>query len=559
MFAAKLKMTTRSAGRFSALGRRLAPAWLLLAVPAVLGQITISNVTVVNVTPSSFSVVWSASSVPPSLLTPVLAVFADAGGVSNLAEQVGLEYYPLNSGAPSATNAYQQRLSQDYLRQQTQILGLAQVRVSGLNPNTTYYYQAQESDAQGGQSVSPPSGPLPAVTTAQENGFVVQSLQLLISVPPINPPGSIITLSNPNTPSVLAAVVGDGAGSNQVYFSLSDIIAASGNTNFAPVGSVEFTANVLGTTEGTQPQTYSVLFNTNFTVGQGNQFSIGQYLSMSVGSTAALTGTGGSLPLGLVYGTGVTNLTFNLTLPTNAFSALSLQAVSPQLNSAALQPIGPNLVSVALGTAPGQSLQGAQTLAQLNFTVASNQPSAFVQIAAQSLRVLNSDGSQTSNALAQPGQLVIVGQQPLLQTRLGAGGTRSLALYGIPFDSYELQYATNLAHPIQWFDLMRVPMTNLVQVFGGLDTHPSTIFYRAYQFYANPPLLDISPAPAGGGPVSITTYGQTGTNYVLQYATNLSSSVVWHPLLSYTITNSFLTLTNIGNTNTAMFFRIMRP
>jgi hypothetical protein len=173
--------------------------------------------------------------------------------------------------------------------------------------------------------------------------------------------------------------------------------------------------------------------------------------------------------------------------------------------------------------------------------------------------VLNSDGSQTTNVLGQPGQLVIVGQQPLLQTMLGAGGARSLALYGIPFDSYELQYATNLANPIQWINLMRVPMTNLVQVFQGLDTHPSTIFYRAYQFYANPPLLDISPAPAGSGPVSITAYGQTGTNYVLQYSTNLSSSLAWHPLLSYTITNSFLTLTNIGNTNAAMFFRIMKP
>ena len=541
------------------MGRWLALAWLFLAVHPVLGQITFSNVTVVNVTPSSFSVVWSASSAPPSLLTPVLSVFADAGGVTNLAGQVGLEYYPLNSGAPAAINSYQQRLSRNYLRQQSQNLGLAQVRVSGLNPNTTYYYQVQERDAHGGRSVSPPSGPLPAATTAQENGFVVQSLQLLISVPPINPPGSIITLSNPNTPSILAAVVGDGAGSNQVYFSLSDIIAAAGNTNFEPVGSVEFTANVLGNTEGTAPQTYSVIFNTNFTVGQGNQFSIGQYLSMNVGSTAVLAGTGGSLPLGLVYGTGVTNLTFNLTLPTNAFSALSIQAVSLQLNSAALQTIGPNLVSVALGTAPGQSLQGAQTLAQLNFTVASNQPSAFVQIAVKSLQVLNSDGSQTTNVLGQPGQLVIVGQQPLLQTMLGAGGARSLALYGIPFDSYELQYATNLANPIQWINLMRVPMTNLVQVFQGLDTHPSTIFYRAYQFYANPPLLDISPAPAGSGPVSITAYGQTGTNYVLQYSTNLSSSLAWHPLLSYTITNSFLTLTNIGNTNAAMFFRIMKP
>ena len=549
-------MTARP-GRLRAAARRwLALAWLLWIVHPALGQVTISNVTVVNVTPSSFSVVWSAVSASHSALTPVLSVFADAGGATNLAGQVGLEYYPLNSGSPAATNAYQQRLSENSLRQETQVLGLAEVRVSGLNPNTVYYYQVQESDTHGNFALWPPSGPLPPATTAQANGFVVQSLQLLISVPPINPAGSIITLTNPNTPSVLAAVVGDGAGSNEVYFSLSDLIAASGNTNFAPVGDVEFTASVLGNNAGTASQVYSVIFGTNFAVGQGNQFSIGQYLGMSVGSTAVLAGASGSLPLGLVYGTGVSNLSFNLTLPANAFSALSIQLVSPQLSSASVLPVSSNLVAVTLGTASGQTLQGAQTLAQLNFTVATNQPSAILQIEVQSLQVLNGDGSVTTNVLGQAGQLILVGRQPVLQTMLAPGGARSLALYATPFSSYELQYATNLAAPIQWLDWMRVPMTNLVEVFGGLASQPATIFYRAVQFYANPPLMDI--APAAGDGVSITAYGQTGTNYMLEYSTNLSSTVVWHPLLSYTITNSFL-FTNIGNTNPAMFFRIKKP
>ena len=556
MLAATLKMTARSAGPFSAAHRGLALAWLLWMVHPALGQVTISNVTVVNVTPSGFSVVWSASSTASSSLTPVLSVFADAGGVTNLAGQVGLDYYPLSSGSPAATNAYQQRLSEASLRQATQNLGLAEVQVSSLNPNTTYYFQVQESDSLGHQAVSPPSGPLPAVTTAQQNGFVVQSLQLLISVPPVNPPGSIITLTNANTPSILAAVVGDGAGSNQVYFSLSDLIAAAGGTNFAPVGTVEFTANVLGNNNGTAPQTYSVIFGTNFTVGQGNQFSIGQFFGMSVGSTAALTGSSGSLPLGLVYGVGVTNLVINLTLPAGDFSALSVQAVSPQVSSASLQTLGANLVSISLGTAAGQTLQGAQTLAQLNFTLASNLPSAFLPVPVKSIQVTNSDGSATTNVQAQAGQVVIVGQQPLLQTMLGAGGQRSLALYGLPFSSYQLQYATNLANPIQWYNLMRAPMTNLLQVFTGLATHPAAIFYRAYQFNANPPLLDIN--PAAGGSVALTAYGQATTNYVVQYTTNISSTVVWHPLLNFTITNSFLN-TNIGTTNPVMFFRIENP
>ena len=171
MFAATLKMTARSAGPFSAARRGLALAWLLCMAHPALGQVTISNVTVVNVTPSSFSVVWSASSTASSSLTPVLSVFADAGGVTNLAGQVGLDYYPLNSGSPAATNAYQQRLSEASLRQETQSLGLAEVQVSSLNPNTTYYFQVQESDSLGHQAMSPPAGPLPAVTTARKMGL----------------------------------------------------------------------------------------------------------------------------------------------------------------------------------------------------------------------------------------------------------------------------------------------------------------------------------------------------------------------------------------------------
>jgi len=550
--------TRLSALRFVAVARRFG-AFALLAslVNSAVGQVTISNVTVVNVTPTSFSVVWSESSATLAPVTPAIAVFADSAGVTNLAGQVGLEYFPLNSGATNATNAYQQRLSQSSLRQESQSLGLAEVRVSGLSPSTTYYFQVQASDTNGAQASLPVSGPFPTVTTAQENGFVVQSLQLVINFPPSNPAGSIILLTNALSPSVLAGVIGDGAGSNQVYFSLSDILAASGNTNLVPVGDVVFTANVLGNTEGTAPQSYDLVFTTNFSVGAGNQFAVGQFLGLSLGSTAVQAGTSGSLPLGLFSALGVTNITFNLTLPTNAFSALAVQTVSPQAGGSTLQLVSSNLISVSIAAPTGQTLQGAQTLAQLNFTVASNQPSAFVPVNALSVQVANYDGSAPTNVAVQTSQLVIVGQQPLLQTSIGAGGARSLSLYGIPWNSYVLQFATNLSAPIHWMDYVRVPMTNIVQLISGLNAQPPAVFYRAYQLNANPPVLDLG----GGstGPFAVTAYGLTGTNYVLQYATNLSGTVAWHPLVNYTLTNSFRVLGNIGNTNTGMFFRIAKP
>ena len=65
----------------------------------------ITNVTVVNVTPTSFSVVWRATN-----STPSIAVFADAGGVTNLAGQVGIEAFPLSTGNPELAEGYPRRV-----------------------------------------------------------------------------------------------------------------------------------------------------------------------------------------------------------------------------------------------------------------------------------------------------------------------------------------------------------------------------------------------------------------------------------------------------------------
>src|SRR6266849_2845117 len=58
----------------------------------------ITNVSTVNVTPTSFSVVWATA----PTLTPLISVYADPGGVTNLAGQLGVEYYPLHTGDPAA-------------------------------------------------------------------------------------------------------------------------------------------------------------------------------------------------------------------------------------------------------------------------------------------------------------------------------------------------------------------------------------------------------------------------------------------------------------------------
>ncbi|MGZ8901389.1 MAG: hypothetical protein ACXW3Z_14965, partial [Limisphaerales bacterium] len=71
---------------------RIVPAmcWWLAVSSAQSAVIT--NATAVNVSPSGFSVFWRA----PASSTPSIEVFADAGGVTNLAGQLGKEAFPLH-------------------------------------------------------------------------------------------------------------------------------------------------------------------------------------------------------------------------------------------------------------------------------------------------------------------------------------------------------------------------------------------------------------------------------------------------------------------------------
>ncbi len=544
----------RTKRRFTALGLGVTGLSLVLGLLAPVAARadsapTITNVVVANVTPSSFSVVWATTPGASS----ALSVFADPGGTTNLAGQVSIEFFPLHTGDPTLTSAYARRLNQAQLRQKTMNQGFGQVRVSGCKPATTYYYRLQATNNTG-QTVWPPSGPLPAVTTARENAFVIQSQQLILSLPGIDPSGSIVLLSNTNTTSILAAVAGDGVSSNQVFFSVTDLIAATGNTNYLPLGNQQFTVQLLSAQSNAFSQTYDLTFTTDFSVGQANQSSLGSFGALTIGAAVLRAGDAGSLPVGL-YASGLTNLSFLMNLPTNRFSVLSVQAISLQVGSASLQALDSNTVRLTFGAGAGQTLSGNQQIAQLNFTTVSNQSSAFVPFAPQSLTGVNADGTPNANFAVEAGRLVIVGNEPLLEASLGPGGARALTLYGKPWVSYQIQSSKTLGSGGSWSNQMRVPMTSLVATVYGLDTNQAIVFYRAHEFTADPPAVE---ARLSGPKRSLLVYGIPGTNYLVQFTTNLSGVVTWYPSLSYTLTNSFQSITNLGNTSPRIFYRIKK-
>jgi len=531
----------------------LAGAMALFYVRPIAAQVVITNVSVVNVTPSTFSVVWAGS----QSITPTISIFSDAAGTSNLTTQLGIQWYPLNVGDPAITNAYYRRQNQTALQQATASQGLVQVRVQGCAPNTTYYYKLQVTATNGQTNVWPATGPLPSVTTALENDFVVESQQIILTIPGLNPAGGVVILSNSNTPSLLAGVVGDGVASNEVFFSVSDLLAASGQTNYLPqAGSQHFTAEILNASSHPTSRTFDLNFTGNFLVGSAQTSVFAQSLAISLGFAPVQTGNSSNVPITLKTSGSISNFSFVLNFPTNRFSNLSLQPLAPQVANASLQSAGPNSLLLSFTAASGQVFSGNLPVAQLNFTTVSNQSSAFVTFTPQTPQGINADGSFTASFGLQSGQVVIIGQQPLLQSQITSDHSRQLVLYGNPGNSYQIQSSVKVQNPGGWENVQLVSMTNLMAMVNGLDESKTMIFYRAELLSADPPILT---SQLSGLTRLLQIHGLVGTNYGLQYATNLSAPVTWYPLLSYRLTNAFQSITNPGgSTNPVIYYRLKK-
>jgi len=144
---------------------------------------------------------------------------------------------------------------------------------------------------------------------------------------------------------------------------------------------------------------------------------------------------------------------------------------------------------------------------------------------------------------------------PILDVAIAPpGANETLVLYGTPGQAYEIDYTTNLGS--SWTLLERIPLANPFQLITGLSSSNQAVFYRYGSLNADPPILE---AYMSGQSPSLLAYGLVRTNYTLQSATNLSGTVAWHPELSYTLTNSYLWITNVGRGAPDVFYRLKRP
>ncbi len=512
----------------------------------------ITNVSLVNVTPTSFSLLWRVGNSAPSV-----ELFADASGTTNLAGNFSQEVLPIQTGNPAAANAYERRQSQALIREKARNLGFNLVRVIGLKPGRTYYYRAVSTLASS-TATYPETGPLPAITTELENTFVVDDQQLVIEVPGLDTMGQVVTLSHTNAAHPIAGLVGDGARTNQVFFNVNDLFSlAGGGGNLAPLGQQFFTTKVYGPGQTETVAQFTLTFTTNFTVGGATQNSLGtEFLAINVGSTVMLMGQTSSVPVGFNSSVGVNDLSVVLALKAGYLTNFVLTTPAAEIDPAAVtftvQPDG--VTTMRVKTLAGAFLLGSKNLGQLRFSAPAGRPSAFVPLKIQQITGKKADTSPVANLIAQSGRAVVIGQESLLEAGL-AGQDRSLTLYARPVAAYALEYSTSLGSSAHWQRMTPIVVNNLVTPVVGPSGSFPQVFYRAVEVYADPPVLAASLNPDKTR--NLTVFGRPGGTYEVQYKTNVSNVVPWSPLTTISLSNSFGSLP-VGNTNSVIFYRLKK-
>jgi hypothetical protein len=368
----------------------------------------------------------------------------------------------------------------------------------------------------------------PPVFTPVSNQMAIVGGQLVITNQAYDPDGVTFSLGLP-TPTG-ASVTPSG------IFSWTPTCSQGSTTN---------TITILATDHGTPPLTSTITFSV----------TVPECIQASIGNTVMQAGHTSSVPVVLLSTTALTNMVFTVPLPPDRLTNFALVVNSPQVLTQQLQISGVSNLQVSFILPASSVLHGPTNVGLLSFVALTNQSSAFVPLPLTNVSGKKPDGGPVANAYGQPGRVVIIGNEPLLEAALGTNAQRLLTLYGKPGSSYQMAFSTNLLRT-NWVPVWHFPMTNLSEVFQA-DQKSPLLFYRAWEFSANPPILELnSPAPTN---LVLLVYGQKGSHYAIVTGTNLATPGNWSSMAGFTMSNSFQFIGAGAATNQMKFFRAERP
>jgi Putative Ig domain len=201
---------------------------------------------------------------------------------------------------------------------------------------------------------------------------------------------------------------------------------------------------------------------------------------LSIGSVTVLAGESNAVAIALKSGLELSRVDFVLEVPETKLSNLVLRAVSPEIASVLLLPLGPDLAGISVDFDPALAQTGLRTLAELGFTAVPGTNSAIVPLHLMELSGRTVSGLALSNAAPHDGRVFLVGSQPILEAYRLANGQVGLSLHGRPGRSYTVESTRDLSGS-PWQPASSWLQTNLVQILEGATATNRTQFWRAQE------------------------------------------------------------------------------
>jgi hypothetical protein len=275
--------------------------------------------------------------------------------------------------------------------------------------------------------------------------------------------------------------------------------------------------------------------------------------TLTLGSTNVLTGESNSVPFILAASLPLTNLSFQVNVPSSQLTNLSLRLISPEIMSANLSLLGLDIYTLNFKLDPAQQTASVRPLALLNFQSVSNFHSAVDRVTPSQMLASQLTGRTITNGSAVGGRIIVVGREPILEIRPSL--PPEVTLYGRPGAIYSWLETTNIQSGT-WTEFARLPLTNRSMVLAQTGAVVAT-FFRALEWKAEPPRISL--VPNGGPLLSFRLQGWPAIRYSVETSAELGASALWLPVTEFVLTNTTKTiiLTNAGERQ--RFFRAIVP
>jgi hypothetical protein len=209
---------------------------------------------------------------------------------------------------------------------------------------------------------------------------------------------------------------------------------------------------------------------------------VGDAVLLTFNKQVVVIGQPGGATLSLFSSAPVTNVTFTLDAPVGLLTNVTVQSLAPGTWSVEQFPAGASHSTITLSTTNASALVGTNAVAQVNFVVVAGQPSSFTSLLSSSVSSLKADGTPVPACAGGGGELVLVGSRSLLEGRVLPGGEQDLCLYGPLTSNYVLQSTATPGITGSWQKVSSGTLTNLMQLFPGVNSPNASAFFRAYTY-----------------------------------------------------------------------------